>query len=551
MLRVILGGLLSTFLIVTAVISNTSAAENDPLTKEERAWLTAHPEIRIAPYQAFPPFEFIDNYGKLVGVGPDYLELLEEKIGIRFRVVKTRDWNEAIQFAKDRKVDALPVVARTKERTKYLDFTAPYIEAPVVIVAKRGGKEKMTMEDLKGLDVAVVGNYAVNDYLKEFYPHLKYHSVGDGLRGLRRVSFGTVDVMIVSAALAKYYVEKVKLTKLRVAGEVEFTYKLSFASRNDWPLLRSILAKGFALITPDERTAIKNTWLTPNLSTNFDFKNIFIAFISALSILLIIGVLIWNRSLQKQIELRTGELENAKNAAEAASEAKGMFLANVSHELRTPLTSISGSLSLVSSGVAGEISDEAKEFIDIAAENAEGLGRLIDDILDFERIRSGKMDYKFERIDLADILNKAATANDSYGRQYGVTFQLQNPLPEAIVRADRDRLMQVMANLLSNAAKFSSTGDEVKIELECHDSQARVSVIDHGQGIPEKFLSKIFSDFARDELVESNQIVGTGLGLSISKKIIDYHSGKITFDTEVDKGSTLFFILPIYTTPTA
>ena len=84
------------------------------------------------------------------------------------------------------------------------------------------------------------------------------------------------------------------------------------------------------------------------------------------------------------------------------------------------------------------------------------------------------------------------------------------------------------------------------IELECRDAQARVSVIDHGQGIPEKFHSKIFSEFARDELVESNQIVGTGLGLSISKKIIDYHSGKIAFETEVDKGTTFYFDLPIY-----
>ena len=167
MFRIILGGLFSALFLLTA-FPNSLANAKDPLTKEERAWLTAHPEIRIAPDPAFPPFEFIDNYGKLAGVGPDYLALLEEKTGIRFKTVKVRDWDEAIRFAKSRKIDALPVTARTKERISFLDFTAPYIEAPVVIVARSGGKEKMTMEDLKGLDVAVIAKYAVNDYLKEF-----------------------------------------------------------------------------------------------------------------------------------------------------------------------------------------------------------------------------------------------------------------------------------------------------------------------------------------------------------------------------------------------
>ena len=223
---------------------------------------------------------------------------------------------------------------------------------------------------------------------------------------------------------------------------------------------------------------------------------------------------------------------------------KGEFISTVSHELRTPLTSISGSLGLIAGGVAGELPAQVKTMIDIAHRNSDRLVRLINDILDMEKIESGRMVFKVKPIELMPLVEQAIESNRAYGEQFRVEFMIADALPGVKVNADSDRLMQVFTNLLSNAAKFSPPDDAVVISVGHYEGKIRVTITDHGPGIPAEFQSRIFQQFAQADSSDSRQKGGTGLGLSICKAIVEKLGGQIGYETEIDVGTTFYFDLP-------
>lgn len=224
---------------------------------------------------------------------------------------------------------------------------------------------------------------------------------------------------------------------------------------------------------------------------------------------------------------------------------KNEFVSMVSHELRTPLTSIKGSLGLIAGGVVGTLPPQLKSLIDIALKNSERLVLLINDILDIEKIESGKMAFHIEPFELTPLVEQAIEANRSYGEQFNVTFVFTEKLPEVKVKADSDRIMQVITNLLSNAAKFSPPNETVTVAIKRNNNNLiRLEVTDRGNGIPEAFRSRIFQKFAQADSSDTRQKGGSGLGLSICRAIIERLGGKIDFTTEINVGTTFYFDLP-------
>ena len=222
---------------------------------------------------------------------------------------------------------------------------------------------------------------------------------------------------------------------------------------------------------------------------------------------------------------------------------KNEFVSTVSHELRTPLTSISGSLGLLAGGVGGEMSEQANNLIDIARNNSERLVRLINDILDVEKIESGRMVFNMEPLDLLPLIEESLSDNAGYGAQFGVDFQLAQEAVAGKVIGDRDRLTQVVTNLLSNAAKFSPEGGTVRVFVDRQDHLLRISVADSGPGIPEEDRGRIFERFVQADSTDSRSRGGTGLGLSICKAIAERHNGVIDFETTTGDGSGTTFHL--------
>jgi len=253
------------------------------------------------------------------------------------------------------------------------------------------------------------------------------------------------------------------------------------------------------------------------------------------------------KQIEQILQEKNLELESAKSVAEQTVERleeveqlKKGFLSTVSHELRTPLTSIRGSLGLLASGAAGVLSDQAVEVVALAERNAIRLMTLIEDILDLERLETGKMDLHITSVPVASILRRAMESLATFGGQ-GV--RVEAPRVSSAVRGDADRIVQVLVNLLSNAVKFSPPGGVVTIAVTADGEWTEFRVSDHGRGVPAVDRRAIFERFRQVDPSDAREKGGAGLGLAICKSIVEQHGGSIGVESEEGVGSAFWFRL--------
>jgi PAS domain S-box-containing protein len=225
---------------------------------------------------------------------------------------------------------------------------------------------------------------------------------------------------------------------------------------------------------------------------------------------------------------------------------KDEFVATVSHELRTPLTSIAGALGLLIGQWAKHMPESAARLLSIAHANSQRLGRLINDILDMERIESGHVVFNLRRVDVRALLEQIIEDNRGYAANHGVRIELDAKSIDADANADPDRLFQAVAILLSNAIKFSPTGEEVRVAVANNGDDLRITVRDHGPGIPDDFKPHVFEKFAQADATDSRQKGGTGLGLSIAKQIVERLNGEVDFQDALGGGAIFYIDLPVW-----
>lgn len=227
-----------------------------------------------------------------------------------------------------------------------------------------------------------------------------------------------------------------------------------------------------------------------------------------------------------------------------AEKIKSEFISTVSHELRTPLTSIRGSLGLLSGGVAGELSEQASKLLEIANQNTERLLALINDLLDMEKMTTGNISFQFKNMAIMPFIVESVKINQNFAEQHRVRFEIIKAISDDhCVHGDSHRLAQVMSNLLSNAAKFSPPDEVVEINVSRKQGTIRISVTDHGHGIPEDFRDLVFDKFTQSDSSDTRKVGGTGLGLSISRAIMEKHGGRIDFVTQTGKGTSFYIEL--------
>lgn len=227
---------------------------------------------------------------------------------------------------------------------------------------------------------------------------------------------------------------------------------------------------------------------------------------------------------------------------------KDEFVSTVSHELRTPLTAISGAIGLLHGEVFGPLPPQAAQMTQLAQANVKKLQLLINDLLDMDKLIAGKMVFNIQPQPLLPIIEASLRDNQSYAQQYQVCYQLLAEASDLWVDVDDMRLQQVMANLLSNAAKFSPANAVVTVVVKQQGDKALIQVIDTGCGISEQFKPHIFSKFSQADSSDIKSKGGTGLGLAISKQLMSRMQGEIGFHSEQDKGSEFYLLLPLTST---
>jgi PAS domain S-box-containing protein len=306
-----------------SAVQNPKEMISVQLTAHERNWLSEHKVILIAPDPSFPPIDWIDNKGNYWGISADFMQVVKQKTGINFKVIKCKNWNEVLEKAKSREVDAIPAAAQTPERSKHLTFSKPHIILPGVIITRTKVTGDVTLEDLSAMRVSVVKAYVWQEFLENDFPKIKLDLVHDLQEGLRKVALGISDALVATLPVALYYIEKEGITNLRVAGETGYYTQLSFASRKDWPELNAIVKKALDQISMSKKEEILGKWIRLEGKSLFKQKKFWITILVVVGGcgLIILGIVLWNRSLRRMVDQRTDELTKELIQRRKAEEA--------------------------------------------------------------------------------------------------------------------------------------------------------------------------------------------------------------------------------------
>lgn len=277
----------------------------DILTPKERAWLKSQPEIRVAISPDYAPVNFLNEHGKLVGLGSDYLQLIEKRLGFKFKQVVLTTAQMAAKTPEEKQVDMILTFAITDERLQYWNFTKTYLDFPVYIIARNNAPINFSLESAPQA-VSVVGHYAVYDYLLKQYPNTLVDKVQDTCIGLLNVSFGVSAAILSDLPVANWCAIKHDLKNLKIVNVLDFNYKMSIASRKDWPILADILEKGLNTITKNERDAIYSRWNKNGIEqSKFEqYKNWILFFISCMAFFLIYRLFQWDKRLKSSLDKR-------------------------------------------------------------------------------------------------------------------------------------------------------------------------------------------------------------------------------------------------------
>jgi len=514
------------------------------LTAQERAWLEEHSVIRHVPIPDYAPVESYGTGGRPVGLAPDYLALAAERLGLRVKTVRAPTWKAALDSVRQRAADLITTTQKTDARSRYMTFTDPYLSVPDVILVRKQVDGQVEMEDLAGQTVALVENYAANDYLRTNYPDVRYRTVADVEAGVEKVSFGSVDAMALGRPVASSAIDRMQVTNLRVAGTTGYEYTLRFGVRSDQPMLRRVLNKALGSITASRHKTIYDRWITLDDSTSYVETGAFwytlFSVFGGLLVLLGAGGA-WNWSLQREVDRRTEELQEAKMEAEEMHRLKSAFLANMNHEFRTPLTSIIGFSDTL---IEHDLDPPADQFSRHINENGRRLLQTLDSVLHLSQLEAGSMRLEPERMNVVEEVERLASLFEEQAAQEELILQVEGPDSPIHARLDSAAFKRILGNLLSNAIKFTDPGGMVTVRVWEEDLDVGIEVEDTGVGIDPDFVPKLYDAFEQESSGTGREFEGAGLGLAITRKLTEMMGGSMLVESEKGEGTRFTVRLP-------
>ncbi|MDD2838198.1 MAG: ABC transporter substrate-binding protein, partial [Sulfuricurvum sp.] len=389
------------------------------LNEKEKAWLKAHPVVRVGIDHNWAPVESIDEKGRHSGISASYLELLEKRLGIHFEVDYSRQlWSDSIRAVQKKELDMLSCAAITDKRKESLLFSRPYLKQSIVIVADSDVGYINDLNDLGGKKVAVVRSYATEEYLRKNHPNITPVLADNALEALQKVESGDAYACIEGLGVVSYLIERNGLKHLKVVGETPYRYELSFAFRNDWGMLASISDKVLASMTPSEYQEIHGRWMVMEREKPVNY--IIIWSVAGFLAILFLLIVYKNRRLDVLVRQRTDELEifnqrlqeeiekavakNRKQEKLLMQQAKmaeiGSMLESIAHQWRQPLNILGLSMTRLSLSCSLGGSKEASNVIDIAEAQIEYMSQTIDDFRNFF-----KQDRSQISVNINDLVN--------------------------------------------------------------------------------------------------------------------------------------------------
>jgi PAS domain S-box-containing protein len=469
----------SVFVVVLFSFVSSAVFANLPkkplLTASETEWLSSHPEITLAPDPGYPPIEYFDEHGHYRGIAADYVHLIESKLGIRFKIVRLRDWDEVVEKTKKKEIDMFGAAAETPQRSSYMLFSSPFVAFSSVIIVRKSVTAALSLGKLAGMRVAIVSGYADHDYVVNHFPNLNLDVVPTVETGLRKVSFGMVDALVANLASATYFIEKQGITNLRLAGDTGYVYRLGFGSRRDWPEFAGILEKALSDISPDERDAIFKKWVRLEQENLFTRRGFWISLVLVIGVasLLVFGMFMWNRSLRTLVSRRTDELFQELTDRTRAEQA--LRLANAYNR-----SLIEASLDLlVTINADGKIND-----VNAAAEIITGYSReqligtdFCDYFMDPEKVKEGYQkvfkegsvrDYELQIAHrsgrITSVLYNASLYEDESGKVLGIFAAARDITERKLAEGELEQYREHLEELVRERTAGLARANELLLQ---------------------------------------------------------------------------------------
>ena len=525
------------------------------LSKEESDYLKNKKEIKFCIDPDWMPFEKIED-NKHIGISADYVDIIESKLNVPITLVQTKSWSESLSKAKERVCDIIPLIVKTDNRDKYLNFTSPYIKLPLVMA---GGIEDSFIEDInqyKNKKIGISKDYAFGEILKAKYPHLNFVEVENMKDGFEQIQKGQISGFIENLTTIGFAIQKNYIGQIKIIAKLNETLEAGISSRNDEPILNSIFQKALDSIDSEKREEIYNKWVYVNYQkeTNYDSLNkllfIIIGFI-------LIFILFYRQYLLKKmneelnekikIEMKKNEEKTRISIQQSRMASMGEMLENIAHQWRQPLSTIS----VAASGI--EIKKELNILNDEDLSDSlrhiknatQYLSNTIDDFRNFfvkDKIPSN--------INIRNTLNKTIDLISSTLAKEEITL-IRN-IQNINFTSYENELIQVLMNIFINAKDALANRKSEKliiVVIKQIEDNLVIKIKDNAGGVDSSIIDKIFEPY----FTTKHQFNGTGIGLYMSKLIVEKHLiGEISvknidfiFNSKTYRGALFELVLPL------
>ncbi|WP_299443060.1 transporter substrate-binding domain-containing protein [uncultured Aquimarina sp.] len=532
------------FLLLSVVCS---CSKSLTLSDLEEKLLQQNDSITVAIYPYYPPYQFVNEQNEIDGIFIDYLKLIEQKIGYKFKTKRYEDWPKLLKDVKDNKVQCILEIQKTEGRKSYLKFYTPLFISPHVIVTRNEASFGNDIKSLNDKTIVLPEDYAITENLKNTYPDFNIVTDKDELTCLSKLNSGEYDAYIGPKALVSYYVRLKRLDNLKMNSGIGLDYKPGLAVNKTNTVLDGILSKALSSITKKEKESILNSWYYSNVIPFYQTPKFWIL-ISLIILLLFIVVVSFNSYLKFKIKQKAEELIIARDIAEESNRLKTNFINNIPQEIRTPMNGIVGLSEFLDDENLS--SEERQKYTQMIIGNSKELLSIIDNILEISQLQTKRFTLRLVEINLKDVFRTLVSYYDAKAEEKNTKFYIKNNLThtENLVLMDRPKLNKILNALVDNAVKYTNHGS-IDILCKVIGDFLFISIKDTGIGINEKNKNKIKKSLASDWKNTIGEYEGMGLGLTIAKKNSDFIGGQITLTSEKNEGST--FTLKVPYNPTA
>ncbi|SEL42647.1 His Kinase A (phospho-acceptor) domain-containing protein [Aquimarina amphilecti] len=532
------------FPIFLLFLSTLSCSKETVITDSEREWLSENDSITVAIYPYYPPYQFVNEQNEIDGIFIDYLKLIEQKIGYKFKKKRYNHWPQLIQDVKNNDVQCILEIQETKERKSYLNFYTPLFKSPHVIVTRSNANFGINFNSLTNKTIVLPEDYAITEILKRTYPNFNIVTEKDEQTCLIKLNSGEYDAYIGPKALVNYYIRIKKLNDIKITSDTTLEYEPGVAVNNSNTILHNIFSKVLSNITKEEKESILNNWYYSNVTPFYQTPNFWIMVFLTTLLLFILGAS-FNTYLKYKIKQKTEELIIARDIAEESNRLKTNFIYNIPQEIRTPMNGIIGLSEFLTDEDLS--SKERQKYTQMIIGNSKELLSIIDNILEISQLQTKRFTLRLIEINLRDVFKALISQHQVKAEEKNIKISIKNKLTnsENLVLMDRPKLNKILNVFMDNAIKHTNNGT-IAILCSAINGELSISIKDTGIGIGDTKKSKIITNLniTNNTTNTIEKYDGIGLGLTIAKKNADFIGGQITLISQKDEGSTFTLKIP-------